>query len=86
MQTTSKPSKRKLLSTELLSTAPQQTIRDIITEAELLKRIPVCRRTLFTWRENGHIPFIRVPGAKKPLYHLESVMSALLRMQRGGTQ
>lgn len=53
-----------------------------ITEMELLKKIPVSRRTIFTWRRSGKIPSVKV--ASRTLYHWPSVEAALLRCQRGG--
>ncbi len=52
-----------------------------IDEKELLKRLPVSRRTLFNWRETGEIPFVRLPSTKRVLFHWPSVESALLRKQ-----
>jgi len=56
----------------------------IISETQLLEEIPVCRRTLKSWREKKLIPFIQMPGSRRILYDFESVRSALLRMERGG--
>ena len=56
-----------------------------IDETELLRRIPVSRRTLFGYRESGKLPFVRVSG-RRLLFHWPSVEAALLRGQRGGTQ
>ena len=52
-----------------------------IDEAELLQRLPVSRRTLFTWRTSGKIPFVNL-GTRRILFHWESVQAALLRHQR----
>lgn len=52
-----------------------------IDEAELLRRIPISRRTLFTWREKGKIPFVNL-GSRRVLFHWNSVEAALLRNQR----
>lgn len=57
-----------------------------ITEPELLRRLPVSRRTLFKWRASGKIPFVRVPGSRLVRFHWPSIEAALLRMQRGPTQ
>jgi hypothetical protein len=57
-----------------------------IGEKELLKRLPVSRRTLFSWRETGKIPSVRLPGGRRVLFHWPSVEAALLRKQSGGTQ
>jgi hypothetical protein len=61
----------------------QEAAKSIVDEKELLKRIPVSRRTLFNWRKDGKIPFINT-GGRKNLYHLPSVERALLRMQKNG--
>jgi predicted site-specific integrase-resolvase len=53
-----------------------------ICEDELLRRLPICRRTLISWRKSGEIPFVRLPGARRILYHWASVEAALLRLQR----
>jgi predicted site-specific integrase-resolvase len=57
---------------------------DFIDEKQLLARLPVSRRTLASWRKQGRIPFVRMPGARRVLYHWQSVAASLLRMQRGG--
>jgi len=57
-----------------------------IDEKELLKRLPVSRRTLFAWRETGKIPCVRLPGGRRVLFHWPSVEAALLRKQIGGAR
>jgi hypothetical protein len=57
-----------------------------IDEKELLRRVPVSRRTLFGWRESGKIPCVRLPGSRRVLFHWPSVEAALLRLQRGGVE
>jgi len=57
-----------------------------IDENTLLERLPVSRRTLFAWRENGKIPCVRLPGGRRVIYHWPSVELALLRNQKGGVQ
>ncbi len=52
----------------------------IINEACLLQRIPVAKRTLKNWRDNG-LPFIRLPGSRRVLYDWASVHSYLIRQQ-----
>jgi hypothetical protein len=54
----------------------------IINEAECLRRVPVSRRTWFSYRAAGKIPTIKI--GRRCLYHWPSVEAALLRMQRGG--
>jgi len=54
-----------------------------IDEKQLLKLLPVSRRTLFSWRTTGKIPYVRL-GGRRVLFHWPSVEAALLRMQKGG--
>jgi len=51
-----------------------------LSEAQLLEKIPVCRRTLNSWRRRKLIPFIRLPGTRRVLYDFDLVHAALLRM------
>ncbi|MGO9202442.1 MAG: hypothetical protein ACLQM8_18105 [Limisphaerales bacterium] len=57
---------------------------DWLTELDLLQEIPVCRRTLKQWRDAGVLPFVRLPGSRRIIYHRASVEAALLRHERGG--
>jgi len=59
-----------------------QELKLFLDEKELLKRLPICRRTLFNWRESGKIPCIKI--GRRCLYHYPSIQAALLRLQRGG--
>lgn len=52
-----------------------------VDEPELLRRLPVSRRTLHTWRTTGKLPFVRVPGSRRVLYFWPNVEAALLRQQ-----
>jgi hypothetical protein len=58
---------------------------NFINEKELLKRLPVSRRTLFSWRMTGKIPSVRL-GGRRVLFHWPSIEAALLRNQKGGVQ
>ncbi len=51
-------------------------------EKQLLTRLPISRRTLFSWRASGKIPFVNL-GGRRILFHWKSVETALLRQQRG---
>lgn len=53
-----------------------------ITEMQLLKKLQVSRRTVFSWRMAGKIPTVKL--RRRTLYHWPSVEAALLRCQRGG--
>jgi hypothetical protein len=57
---------------------------DWLTELDMLREIPVCRRTLKQWRDDGTLPFVRLPGSRRIIYHRKTVESALLRHQKGG--
>jgi predicted site-specific integrase-resolvase len=70
--------------TESNQTATAET-PDFINEKELLKRIPVSRRTLFAYRNSGKIPCVCL-GGRRILFHWPSVEAALLRQQRGGVE
>jgi hypothetical protein len=59
-----------------------QGVTTIIDEEELLRRIPVCRRTLADWKRKGLVPFIRM--GRRVLYDWPTFHRALLRQQRGG--
>jgi len=72
------------MSNEVLQNMPPSEAA-FIDEKELLKRLPVSRRTLFNWRDAGIIPCVRLTG-RRILFHWPSVEAALLRMQRGGRE
>lgn len=54
-----------------------------ITFAELAQNVPLCERSLREAIRRGRIPSIRLPGARRVMFHWPSVQEALLRMQRG---
>jgi predicted site-specific integrase-resolvase len=54
---------------------------DFITSKELLRRIPICRKTLSGYVKAGKIPSVRL-GGRKLLFHVPSVTEAILRFQR----
>ena len=66
-----------------LAAYPQQfePPKAFIDTREMLKRLPVSRRTLYDWERAGKLPVTQI-GSKK-LYHWNSVEAALLRMQKG---
>jgi len=72
--------------TNMTNTPQQQATSGetgFIDEKELLKRLPVSRRTLFSWRTTGKIPSVRL-GGRRVLFHWPSIEAALLRKQKGG--
>jgi hypothetical protein len=58
-----------------------QELKIFLDEKELLRRLPVSRRTVFAWRKNGKLPCVRI--GRRNLFHWPSVESALLRLQQG---
>jgi len=48
---------------------------------EMLRRIPVCRKTLWSYCKAGKIPSVVLPG--RTIFHWKSVETALLRQQKG---
>jgi predicted site-specific integrase-resolvase len=72
--------------TESKTSNTPATTPGFIDEKELLARLPVSRRTLWQWREDGKIPCVRVPGGRRVIYHMPSVEAALLRLQKGGVR
>ena len=63
----------------------RRDIREIIDESEALQRVPVSRRTWYSWRRKGLIPFIKPKGTRRTLYIWENVLEAMSRMQQGGS-
>jgi predicted DNA-binding transcriptional regulator AlpA len=59
----------------------RQTFLD---EKELLRRLPISRRTLWNWRHQKKIPSIAI--GRRVLYCWDSVAEALRRLERGGSQ
>jgi hypothetical protein len=56
-------------------------LKAFIDEVEFLRRIPVSRRTLFSWVQSGKIPCVKI--GRRKIYHWASCEAALLRLQRG---
>jgi hypothetical protein len=54
---------------------------EFLTQTQLLKRLPITRRTLFLWRKAGILPWIRIPRCRKVLFHWPTVVAALQRYQ-----
>ena len=62
---------------------PSASSPKFIDFAELARHVPLCERSLREAIRRGRIPSIRLPGARRVMFHWDSVQSALLRMQRG---
>jgi hypothetical protein len=58
------------------------TPEGFISEAQLLKKIPISRRTCFSWVQTGKLPVVKI--GRRKIYHYPSVEAALLRLQRNG--
>jgi excisionase family DNA binding protein len=65
----------------ILSTPPSPNGAAFIDERELLRRLPVSRRTLHNWRTSGKIPSIKI--GRRVLFCWENVAEALRRLERG---
>jgi hypothetical protein len=65
---------------EVNQTLPSET--RFMDEKQLLRKLPISRRTLGYWKAKGILPYIKI--GRRCLYDWESVQSALLRRQRGG--
>ena len=53
-----------------------------IDQAELLRRLGICRKTAYSWERQGKLPVVKINHTKR--YHWNTVVGALLRQQRGG--
>jgi excisionase family DNA binding protein len=61
--------------------AAQNSNAGFIDEKELLRRLPVSRRTIHNWRTSGKIPSIKI--GRRILFCWENVSAALRRLERG---
>jgi hypothetical protein len=61
---------------------PSHEAEDFIDTAGVLRRLPICRKTLFSYRASGKVPYVQI--GRKVIYHWPSVSAAFIRMQRGG--
>jgi excisionase family DNA binding protein len=68
------------MSTEQNQAAPPGDA-GFIDQAELLRRLPVSRRTIQNWRTSGKIPSIKI--GRRVLFCWENVAEALRRLERG---
>ncbi len=56
--------------------------KEFLTTEELLLKLPVCRKTLFSYCAKGKLPSVKL--GRRVLFHWPSVQAALIRQQRGG--
>jgi len=69
---------------EVLAPTPPTHPTSFLDAKRLLKeKLPISRRTLFTWERDGKIPVVKI--GRRKLFHWPSVEAALLRLQRGGS-
>jgi predicted site-specific integrase-resolvase len=66
------------MNNEQIQTAPPGE-NGFIDEKQLLARLPISRRTAFTWVQTGKLPCVKINRRK--LFHWPSVEQALLRQQ-----
>jgi hypothetical protein len=64
------------------SISAQPTNDRLLTEQELLARIPVCRRTLGHYKRSGLIPYVKL--RRRCFYLWDDVANSLKRQTRGG--
>jgi hypothetical protein len=62
---------------------PSPEPEEFIDTAGVLRRVPICRKTLFSYRASGKVPYVQI--GRKVIYHWPSVLAAFLRMQKGGS-
>jgi hypothetical protein len=70
------------MSQSKLAAIPQLS-KTFWDEKELLRHLPICRRTAFSWIQQGKLPCIKI--GRRKIFHAPSVEAALLRLQRGGS-
>ena len=61
-----------------------QQLKSFINEKEMLRRLPISRKTLFNWRRAKKIPSIII--GRRILFCWDSVAEALRRLESGGEQ
>jgi len=61
-----------------------EKLKTFLNEKELLRRLPISRRTLFNWRMSGKIPAIVI--GRRVLFCWNNVAEALRRLESGGCQ
>jgi predicted site-specific integrase-resolvase len=65
----------------LSQSAAPESGEAFLNEKQLLARLPISRRTAFTWVQTGKLPCVKI--GRRKLFHWPSVEAALLRQQRG---
>jgi predicted site-specific integrase-resolvase len=70
---------------ENVTTQPALASKEtFLDEKQLLARLPISRRTAFTWVQSGKLPCVKI--GRRKLFHWPSVEAALLRQQRNGIE
>jgi hypothetical protein len=95
--TASKPDTATVIEAEIIDENQNQTrlpreyerrwetgeeLKAFIDQVELLRRLPISRRTLANWRTAGKIPSIVI--GRRVLFCWENVSAALRRLEKGG--
>ena len=57
-----------------------------LTKKELKSILKVSGGTIEAWMRSGWLPFIKLPGRRRVIFHKDSVTAALLRQQRNNME
>ncbi len=58
-----------------INSTKEKNEQELITDDEMQRRLGVCRTTLYNWRKEGTIPYIRI--GKKLFYRWKEIISKL---------
>ena len=58
-----------------INTAKEKNEQELITDDEMQRRLGVSRTTLYNWRKDGTIPYLRI--GKKLFYRWKEIISKL---------
>ena len=58
-----------------INTAKEKNEQELITDDEMQRRLGVCRTTLYNWRKEGTIPYIRI--GKKLFYRWQEIIKKI---------
>jgi len=58
-----------------INVAKEKNEQELITDDEMQRRLGVCRTTLYNWRKEGTIPYIRI--GKKLFYRWQEIIKKI---------
>lgn len=58
-----------------INVAKEKNEQELITDDEMQRRLGVCRTTLYNWRKEGTIPYLRI--GKKLFYRWKEIINKL---------